>query len=1352
MNRDSFKRVGFSEQKLALLASILDEEGTQTEQRHGLTRRENPHEYPLSAGQQRMWFLDQFEQGVHYNENFNLRLKGEVDIAILERTLQEILRRHEAMRASFVVRDGQPVQRIVPTEPIGLPVTDLRGIPELDRQGEAARLAVEEARRPFDLATGPLWRFAFLMLAEDDGILLITAHHIATDGWSFRVFLEEFRLLYEAFRSGEPSPLSEPVIQYADYAAWQTEWLDSGATQQQLSYWTRHLSGAPPLLELPTDRPRPSIPTFRGAQHQITLSKPLTAGLRDLSQHQGVSPFMSLLAAFQALLSRYTGSDDIVVGTPIANRTLPESKGSIGFFVNTLVLRSDLSGDPTFVELLQQVRQTTLGGIENQDLPMEKLVDALNPQRTEAYAPLFQVLFVLQNLKANCELPQLSVSPFRIDSGTAKFDLTLCLFERADGLAGWIEYATDLFDGARIERMAGHFLAMLEGIVSNPNERLSRIPLLTEAERHQLLVDWNETQLDYPASACIHELFEAQAQRTPEAVAAEFNGEQLTYSELNRRSAQFALHLRALGVGPDVLVAVYVERSLDMVIALLGILKARGAYLPLDLTFPQERLAFMMGDAQPRVLVTLKKLVAKLPPNQSQLVCVDDFAAVREAPAAPPPSSRHLAYVLYTSGSTGKPKGVEICHRAVVNFLNSMRAVPGMGAQDTLLSVTTLSFDIFGLEIWLPLTTGAKVVIAPEEVARDGRELAALMRRSGATMMQATPSTWRLLLEAGWEGNPHLKILCGGEAWPPQLAEQLLPKCASLWNMYGPTETTIWSAVNPVEKGKPILIGHPIANTQFYVVDRHLQPVPVGVPGELLIGGEGLARGYLNRPELAAEKFIANPFSRDAASRLYRTGDLVRYLADGTLEFLGRMDQQVKIRGFRIELEEIENVLRAHSGVSDAVVVVREDGGNQRLVAYFVPSAESDGRLAELRDYLKAKLPDYMVPPTYVMLKKLPLTPNGKVDRKALPLPDPTTIETRPDSGAPRDMLEQQLTQLWRRILGVRHIGLSDDFFDLGGHSLAAAQMFYEIERLTGKKLPLATVFHASTVGELAETLRRDGWAPSWSSLVPINPGGSQLPLFLVHGAEGNVLLYRQLARHLGPDQPVYGFQSQGLNGKESLQTSVEEMASYYVKELVTLQPSGPYRLGGYCLGGAIALEMAQQLQARGERVGLVAMLDTFNNKMANRPKLRGLRLLHLLQNLWYHGANFCLAGNKHRWNFVREKWDTALTRDGIRLRTLYHALVSSPDRQNSYPHLRVKRVNDQAAMRYVPRPYSGRVVVIRPKGNFWGLDDPSLGWDEVVREGLAIREIPIYPRGILVEPFVQTLAQELRACLIEAK
>ena len=1035
-------------------------------------------ELPPSFAQMRLWLLDRLEPGTAtYNIPSCFRLKGKLNLAAFEQSLTEIVWRHEALRTCFLTVEGRPVQKIASPEPFQVSVVDLQGLAEAAREEEAARLALVDGKQPFDLGKAPLMRATLLKLAAEEQMLLLNMHHIAFDRWSLGVFQRELSVLYKAYLQGQASPLPELPIQYADFAVWQREWLQGEVLQTQLDYWQEKLRGNPPVLELPTDRPRPAVQTYNGATFSFAFSKRLTDALKSLSQREDVTLFVTLLAAFNVLLLRCTGQEDIVVGTPIANRNRAEIEGLIGFFVNTLVMRSDLSGNPSFRELLGRVQETALGAYAHQDLPFEKLVEGLNPQRDLSRSPIFQALFSFLNTPIQpLELPGLEPSRMKADNGTSKFELSLYAIERAEGLSCTFEYNTDLFNADRIERMLGHFETLLEGIASNPEQRLYELPLLTHREREQTFVEWNDTQVDYPANACIHELFEMQAERTPEAVAAEFNGEQLTYSELNRRSAHFAQHLQALGAGPDVLVAVYAERSLELVIALLGILKAGAAYVPLDVTFPQERVGFMLGDAQPRVLVTLTKLLAKLPPNQSQVVCVDDFAAVREAPAAAPPNSRHLAYVIYTSGSTGKPKGVDICHRGVVNFLNSMREVPGMGAQDTLLSVTTLSFDIFGLEIWLPLTTGAKVVIAPEEVARDGRELAALMRRSGATVMQATPSTWRLLLESGWEGNPHLKILCGGEAWSAQLAEQLLPKCAALWNMYGPTETTIWSAVYPVEKGKPILIGHPIANTQFYVVDSHLQPVPVGVPGELLIGGEGLARGYLNRPELTAEKFIADPFSPNVESRLYRTGDLVRYRADGTLEFLGRMDQQVKIRGFRIELGEIESVLRSHSGVREAVVVVREEG-EKRLVAYVVAAGESAGTSAELRDYLKQKLPDYMVPAAWVALPALPLTPNGKVDRKALPAPDTARPAHPLGFVAPRTETEKRLAGWWAEILGLERISIQDDFFELGGHSLKATQLVSRIRTGLRIDVPLRSLFESPTVAQFAEYVQAVHWS-----------------------------------------------------------------------------------------------------------------------------------------------------------------------------------------------------------------------------------------------------------------------------------
>jgi len=1067
MDTNSSELSGFSHQKRALLASMVDAE-LQTDK---ITRRRNSDDYPLSAGQRRLWFLDRLEGGNHYNENLSVRVKGDLDHGVVKRVIQEISRRHEVMRSTIVLVDGEPIQRITPPQPWELPVIDLRPLPERNRETEAGRLAGEEGRKPFDLDKGPLWRFTLLRVAESGHILLVIAHHIAMDGSSATIFWKEFGLLYQAFVNGRPSPLPDLAIQYADYAAWQTKRYESEAATQQLNYWTRQLAGAPPLLDLPTDRPRPPIQTFRGAKHFFSLPQPLITELKALGRREQATFFMVLLAALQVLIARYTQKDDISVGTPIANRSHPEIEGLIGFFVNTLVLRGDLSGDPSFLELLRRIRRTTLEAFENQNLPFEKFVGTARAERSQAHSPLFQVLLIHQNSPSpTFVVPGLSVEPFKFDFGVAKFDLTLAVREEPQGLSCMLEYNSDLFNAARVERMAEHLLVLLRGIVAEPERRLSELPLLTDTE-HRQIVEWNDTNADCPANACLHELFEAQSKRTPGAVALEFNGERLTYSELNQRSAQFAHRLQALGVGPNVPVAVYVERSLEMVIALLGILKAGGAYLPIDLSFPQDRIAFMLEDAQPRVLVTVAKLQAKLPSHQAEVVCVDDFVPPDPTVAAQGAEPQHLAYIIYTSGSTGKPKGVEICHRSVVNFLTSMRTAPGLDAQDTLLSVTTPSFDIFGLEVWLPLTTGATVVMVSPETARDGRELKRAIRNCGATVMQATPSTWRLLLEAGWEGDSKFKILCGGEAWAPDLAEQLLARCGSLWNMYGPTETTIWSAVYPVLKGERVLLGRPIANTQFYVVDARLQLLPVGVPGELLIGGDGVARGYWNRAELTAVKFIPDCFSRSGDSRLYRTGDLVRYLPDGNLDFLGRIDQQVKIRGFRIELEEIERVLLSHSGVRQAAVIVREDGEKQ-LVAYVVPAEESVCTIPELRDHLKRKLPDYMVPTAYVSLPALPLTPNRKLDRKALPVPGADVARALSGGYVPPDnQTEEKIASIWQDVLGIAQVGRDDNFFDLGGHSLLMVKVNSRVRELFNREVSMVDMFGSTTVRALARHL-----------------------------------------------------------------------------------------------------------------------------------------------------------------------------------------------------------------------------------------------------------------------------------------
>jgi amino acid adenylation domain-containing protein len=710
-----------------------------------------------------------------------------------------------------------------------------------------------------------------------------------------------------------------------------------------------------------------------------------------------------------------------------------------------------------------------------------------------------------------------------------------------------------------------------------------------------------------------------------------------------------------------------------------------------------------------------------------------------------------LAYVLYTSGSTGKPKGVEIPHSAVVNFLLSMQREPGFTEKDTLLAVTTLSFDIAGLELYLPLISGGKVVIASREDAYDPKRLMKQMNNSRCTVMQATPATWRALISAGWTGSKGLKILCGGEAFPRDLAEQLLSRCAELWNMYGPTETTIWSTVHKVTTANgPVPIGHPIVNTQVVILDSFGDLAPPSAVGELYIGGAGLARGYLGRDELTRERFVENSAFR--GGRLYRTGDFARWLPDKTLECLGRVDNQVKIRGFRIELGEVEAMLSRHQAVKQCVAIVREDTpGDRVLAAYFEPTTDIQPSVADFRAHLKTELPDYMVPSLFIPMAKLPLTPNGKIDRKALPAPAGLRIEAKNDFIAPRTPLEQALARSWAKVLKIPRVGLRENFFELGGHSLAAVSLLSDIEKLTGKTLPLATLFQASTIEALAAILGNEDWKPSWSSLVPIEPHGSKDPLFLVHGAEGNVLLYRQLAKYLGPDQPVYGLQSQGLGGDGKLNTTIPSMATQYIKQMMTVQAHGPYFIGGYCLGGLISFEIAQQLTAMGEKVELVVMLDTYNQASVSPSKLRVQLPFHILQNAWFHGANAIRA--KDRKKFLSEKLDIALYRSGIRLRAGFHSLrrMAGLEAPNAYPHLIVKKVNDDAADRYIPSTYNGRVAVIRSQGSFLGLGSPTLGWNEVVRGRLEVYQLPVYPKGMLIEPFCLSLGETLRLCLRNA-
>jgi amino acid adenylation domain-containing protein len=1057
-----------------------------------LRRRGGSGPAPLSFAQQRLWFLDRLEPGGSaYNLAGGIRLAGDLDAEALAAALSEVVRRHEVLRTSFVEADGSAAQVVAPPSGILLPRVDLSGRPDVEAALEEA--AGIEAQRPFDLARGPLLRCLLVRLGERQHALVLVVHHIVFDGWSFGVLIRELGRLYAAFAAGCPSPLPEIPIQYADFAIWQREWLQGRELERQLGWWKELLAGAPAVLELPVDRPRPSAlaePTRRGGRVSLAIPAELRERLEAAGRRLGLTPFMACFSAFLVLLARTSGQEDLVVGTPVAGRSLPETEDLVGLFANTLALRGRVEGTATLGQVAGRVRELALGAFAHQELPFEKLVNELQLDRDLARSPLFQVLFILQNApRPDWDLPGLAVSPLTVDSGQTPFGLVLTLVPHAgdhSGLEARVHFDRDLFDDATILRLAGRYRTLLESIAEAPAAwPVSSLAWMPDAELRELVA--RPPACEIPASS-LHQTFEAQAARLPEAVAAVFGDEVLTYAELNRRANRLARHLRALGAGPEVPVGLCLERSADLLVALLAVLKSGSFYVPLDPAYPRDRLAWVLEDAAAPLLVTradLREILREvLPESRARIVDLDRPEAWAGESGDDPEalaSPENLAYAIYTSGSTGRPKGVQVRHRGAANFLASMAGEPGLGEGDTLLAVTTLAFDIAVLELLLPLTVGARVLIASREEAGDGMLLRERLEASKATVLQATPATWRMLLEAGWEGSPDLKALCGGEALPRELADRLQARTRELWNVYGPTETTVWSAVERVEEGGgssaplplAIPLGRPVANTGLYVVDAWGGAAPLGVPGELWIGGEGLARGYLGRPDLTAERFTPDPFSGEPGARLYRTGDLVRRRASGELEFLGRLDHQVKIRGFRIELGEIEAVLAAQPGVRDCAVVVREDvPGAKRLVAYLAPHLDApapDPGL--LRAALRERLPDYMVPQLFVPLLALPLTPNGKTDRRALLAgPAPEADRAAADYAAPRHRAEEVLAAVWAEVLRLDRVGIHDNFFALGGDSVMVIQAATRSRRL-GFAFQPRQLFQAQTVAGLAGLL-----------------------------------------------------------------------------------------------------------------------------------------------------------------------------------------------------------------------------------------------------------------------------------------
>lgn len=1041
--------------------------------------------FPTSLTQQRLWFLHQLEpQSPAYNLTAYIRLNFTLDVQALQVSLNTLLERHEVLRTSFVAVDGLPMQVIASSLTLPLPLVDISA-PQ--QQEETLRLANQEAQRPFDLGRAPLVRACLLKLAEQDFMLLLTFHHIISDGWSINVFFQELAALYDAFTHGRPSPLSPLPFQYVDFAIWQQEFLKQNGLSEQLAYWKQQLAGAPTTLDLPTDHPRPALPSSRGALYVMTLPSELANAVKTLSRQQGTTLYMTLVAAFQCLLYRYSSQEDLILGTVASGRTLAGTESLFGFFTNTLVLRTDLSGNPTFRELLGRVREVVLQAYTHQEMPFDYLVKELQPERTLGQNPLFQVLL---SLDPPISLPAPGWVPSHIaaQTGTSKFDLSLELRDQPGGIVCYFEYSTALFDGATIARMAGHWQTLLAGIVADPAQHLADLPLLTEAERHQLLVEWNTTQAKYPVDQCIHQLFEAQAERTPDAVAVSFEGQHMTYRELNSKANQLARYLQQLGVEPEVLVGLCVERSSAMIVGLLGILKAGGVYVPLDPEYPQERLSFLLQDTQMPVLLTQQRLISWLPQQYAQLVCLDsDWDKIAQQSEANPigkVTGENLAYVIYTSGSTGQPKGVLIPHRAVAAHCWSMAQVYELRAEDCVLQFSTFTFDASLEQILTTLLVGARLLLRRQDLWLPA-QLLKQIQEDRLTVINLPPAYLHQVLQEWAQASQcllghHLRlVIAGGDRLLPEMLRlwRQTPLCsARLLNAYGPTEATITATLYDTAgytggntSSESIPIGRPLPNRRVYLLDRAGALVPIGVPGELHIGGELLARGYLNHPALMAECFIADPFSNDPQARLYKTGDLARYLADGTIEFLGRVDQQVKIRGFRIELGEVEAALSQHPEVREAVVVAREDSpGDKRLVAYVVLHQGQTPTISDLRNHVMKTLPGYMVPSTFVPLEVLPMTPSGKVDRSALPALDTMRHEQTDDYVAPHTPAEEILASIWAQVLHLERVGIHGNFFDLGGHSLLAIQIITRILNTFQVELPLPAIFRSPTIAELA--------------------------------------------------------------------------------------------------------------------------------------------------------------------------------------------------------------------------------------------------------------------------------------------
>lgn len=1311
----------------------------------------------LTDSQKEMWLSTQIqpEAAGAFNASNVIELSGPLNVTALRHAIDQVMTRHEALRSTFS-EDGMWTL-IHPSMKVEVPLHDLSDLPQAEREAQTAALLKAEGQRLYIPSEGPLVTFHIIKLSQPEHLLVFSLNMLICDGWGYNIVLEEISEIYSA-QVENRTPALRPLAAMRDYVSWLDTAEQKAVAAQSEAFWLSKYETLPPPMDLPSFQKRPVRRTYDGDRHSLRLPAALFQGIKKTAQARRNTPFALLLAAYQVWLHRLTGVTDIVVGVPYAGQSAMGSETLVGQCVHTLPLRAAVNPSEPFSQVLKNALNLVLDSQENWQTTFGTIAQKLDIPRDPSRIPLASVLFNLDPPLSKVRFSGLSRTIHAGPRIYFQYDLGFNLVDEGDHLLVECDYNRNMFDAESIQRWVGHFQTLLESIVENPDAPVGKLPLLTSAERQQMLVDWNKTEMPLPANPSVIGLWNASWKTNGSRVAVEFENQRYTYAELEARSNQIAHHLLARGVGSKTSVAVYLERSLDMVAGALGVLKSGASYVPIDPELPLARIQHMLEDSGASAILTQGALEPRLMAAKKPATSLIDIgsqailSASKEAVPHEPPAE-DLAYSIYTSGSTGIPKAVEITHRSFANFLLAMQQRPGLTSGDVVLGLTTLSFDIAGLELFLTLITGAKLVVVSRATSQDPHLLSSLISNAGVTFAQATPTTWRMLLDANWPGSPQLKVLCGGEAMPPDLADSLSRRCGSVWNVYGPTEITVWATAHQVSREHPLSIGTPIGNTQVYIVDAQQQPVPIGVAGELWIGGAGVARGYRNRIELTAEKFVANPFSASRDARVYRTGDLCRFLPSGSIEYLGRIDSQVKLRGHRIELSEIETALLSSSLLKEATVALREDSpGHQMLVAYAVaktpcPESETGALTQQLKQHIGTTLPAYMIPSAFVLLPRLPLTANGKIDRRALPQPgNQTSSSSAEDYVAPRTATEKQLAAIWAEILKLDRVSIRGNFFDLGGQSLRAVALFARIQKDFGKKLPLATLFKSPTVEQLARVLSgeaEDKVEAGWSCLVPIQPRGNKRPLFLVHGAGGNVLLYQALARHLAPDYPLYGLQSQGLDAKTPPLDNLEAMAQLYLREIRTIQPKGPYLLGGYCMGGTIAYEIAQILLKSGESTELLAMLDTYNFGLA----LKASTTSQILQKVKFHVGNFVKLRPSEMVSYLREK--VRVARDGELANLLGRKPAPGSDPATGdgaqIREASVQSMNDAACDRYEPKPYPGKLTLFKPKVNYDYYPDPKMGWGHLVSGGIETVELPVNPHAMLVEPYVQLLANELK-------